>query len=335
MEFSATRDSFSRMSRRGRLHHDQYYAHRDAWSKWVLPALVASLILHGLLWNWTRQFPVERMSDSFYEKIVPRTFHLERVDIDPRLLEPEPDESVQIRQTPIALPEERISLDKQPSALPDLKNPPRLDQAILDEKPSLPEPSTLEADAAKPSSALLPADDDLARDIIKDLPAVSKDASPAEPLPALRAGTDTENPNTGAGFSDLDKLLAQTGPLTSETAPILLPGDLLFEYDDHRLQQAAVSSLEKLGLLLKRSPNARFVIEGHSDSFGPDDYNLTLSKLRAESVKIWLIDMVGIPAESISTVGLGKTKLAAPATGTIEEQRVNRRVEIVIKDAAP
>ncbi len=323
------------MSRRGRLQHERHFAHRDAWPKWILAALAASLLLHALLWNWTRHFPVERMSDSFYEKIVPRTFQLERVDIDPRLLEPEPEESVQSRLTPIALPEERISLDKQPSALPDLKNPPRLDKAILDEKPALPEPSMPAADSSKPSSALLPADDDLARDLLKDLPAVTKDTAAAEPLPALRAGARPDTPGAGSGFSDLDKLLAQTGPLTSETAPILLPGDLLFEYDDHRLQEAAVSSLEKLGLLLKRSPNARFVIEGHSDSFGPDDYNLTLSRLRAESVKIWLIDMMGIPAESISTVGLGKSRLVAPATGTIDEQRVNRRVEIVIKDAVP
>jgi outer membrane protein OmpA-like peptidoglycan-associated protein len=110
---------------------------------------------------------------------------------------------------------------------------------------------------------------------------------------------------------------------------------LLFDYDDHRLQQGAVASLEKLGQLLRRNPQARFLIEGHSDSFGPDDYNLTLSRLRAESVKIWLIDMMGIPAESISTMGYGKTRLSAPATGTIEDQRINRRVEIVIQDSAP
>jgi flagellar motor protein MotB len=33
-------------------------------------------------------------------------------------------------------------------------------------------------------------------------------------------------------------------------------------------------------------------------------------------------------------VGLGKTRLVAPADGTIEEQRINRRVEIVIQDSA-
>jgi outer membrane protein OmpA-like peptidoglycan-associated protein len=277
------------------------------------------------------------MSDSFYEKIVPRTFQLERVDIDPRLLEPEPEESTQARQTPLAipLPEERISLDRQPVESPDLKNPPRLDQALLAEKPSLPESPTTGPSALKPASNLVPSDDAFALEILRAAPEISPGAPPStEPLPALRAtAADPSTAGTGRGFTNLDDLLAQTGPLTAETAPILLPGDLLFDYDDHRLQPGAVASLEKLGQLLRRNPQARFVIEGHSDSFGPDDYNLTLSRLRADSVKIWLIDMMGIPAESISTVGLGKTRLVAPATGTIEEQRINRRVEIVIQDS--
>jgi outer membrane protein OmpA-like peptidoglycan-associated protein len=45
--------------------------------------------------------------------------------------------------------------------------------------------------------------------------------------------------------------------------------------------------------------------------------------------------MVGIPAESISTIGHGKSRLAVPSTGTIEEQKINRRVEILIKDGPP
>jgi outer membrane protein OmpA-like peptidoglycan-associated protein len=48
-----------------------------------------------------------------------------------------------------------------------------------------------------------------------------------------------------------------------------------------------------------------------------------------------LIDRVGIPPESITTVGLGKSRLIAPETGSIEEQKINRRVEIVIQGDAP
>ncbi len=320
------------MSRRGRILDQPLPRHRDAWARWIFPALIASILIHLLLWNWSRHVPIDRMSDAFYDKIVPRTFHIERADIDPRLLEPEPEEK---KPDPVdfKIPEEKISLDRQTAKAPDQKTTPPLDQAIVNEKPQIPD--LPKSDATSPSSHLVPVDDSLVKDLTRDMPLVSETTT-TDPILALRASEATPGlPGGGAGFSNLDELLAQTGPLTQDTAPILLPGDLLFEYDDHRLQPGALASLEKLGQLLKRNPKARFVIEGHSDSFGTDEYNLTLSRLRADSVRIWLIDMVGIPAESISTIGHGKSRLAVPSTGTIEEQKINRRVEILIKDGPP
>jgi OOP family OmpA-OmpF porin len=321
------------MSRRGRLILDKSSPpNRDAWAKWILPALVVSVLIHLLLWNWSRTVPIGRMSDAFYEKIVPRSFTIERVDIDPRLLQPEPEEK---KPDPVdfKIPEEKISLERQTAKVPDQKTAPPLDQAIVNEKPQIPD--LPKSSATTPSSNLVPVDDALVKELTRDMPVVSEKTT-NEPLLALRASEAAPGePGGGAGFSNLDQLLAQTGPLTPETAPIMLPGDLLFEYDDHRLQPGALASLEKLGKLLKRNPKCRFVIEGHSDSFGNDEYNLTLSRLRADSVRIWLIDMAGIPPESITTVGLGKSRLVAPATGSIEEQKINRRVEILVKDPAP
>lgn len=317
------------MSRRARILDQPPPEKRDAVAKWILPALALSILVHLLLWNWSRHVPVERMSDAFYDKIVPRTFNIERADIDPRLLEPEPEEK---KPDPVdfKLPEEKISIDRQTAKAPDQKNTPPLDQVIVNEKPQLPD--LPKSDATTPSSNLVPVDDLLVKELTRDMPVVSSPAT-NEPLLELRASD--ASPAGSSGFTNLDELLARTGPPTTETAPILLPGDVLFEYDDHRLQPGALASLEKLGQLLKRNPAAHFVIEGHSDSFGTDEYNLTLSRLRADSVRIWLIDMMGIPPESISTIGLGKKRLIAPETGSIEEQKINRRVEIVIRDDAP
>jgi len=321
------------MSRRGRLILDQTSPpNRDGWSKWILPALAVSLLLHLLFWNWSRHVTIDRMSDAFYDQIVPRTFSIERADIDPRLLEPEPEEK---KPDPVdfKIPEEKISLDRQTPKSPDLTNAPPLDQAIVNEKPQLPEMP--KSNASTPSSNLVPIDDALVKELTRDMPVVSETTT-SEPILALRASEAVPGqPGGGAGFSNLDELLAETGPLTPEKAPIMLPSDLLFEYDDHRLQPGALASLEKLGQLLKRNPKYRFLIEGHSDSFGTYEYNMTLSRLRADSVRIWLIDMVGIPPESITTVGHGKSRLIAPENGTIEEQKINRRVEIVIQGDAP
>lgn len=322
------------MSRRERFHDQPPPAQRDALARWLLPALGISILLHLLLWGWSRQVPVERMSDSFYDRIVPRAFNLERVDIDPRLLEPETAPDKKRPLVEFVLPEEKIPIDRQTPKAPASKAPPLPAAPIVDEKPRLPD--LPQSSAFAPSSELVPVDEALVKELALDTPAIVEKPgndqvlalSPSDPA-APGAAVD------GGGFSNLDELLARTGPLTADTEPILLPGDLLFEYDDHRLQPGAVASLEKLGLLLKRNPKARFVIEGHTDSFGTDEYNLTLSRLRADSVRIWLIDMMGIPPESITTVGLGKSRLVAPGTGTIEEQKINRRVEIVIRDAAP
>jgi outer membrane protein OmpA-like peptidoglycan-associated protein len=336
--FGLTPLGFPPMSRRGRMMEGETFAHRDAWGRWVVPALVLSILAHLAFWSWSRNFPVERMSDSFYEKIVPRTFQVERVEIDPRLLEPEPDETQQTKITPAAptLPEENFSFEKMMAETPDSKNPPRLDRAILDEKPTLPDPVTTEA-ASKPARAF-EAVKDAAEDLLSEMPAVASDplATMPQPVPAIpTARAIPANPGEGRGFTDLDELLAKTGPLTPDTAPILLPGDLLFDYDTYKLQPGAVSSLQKLGQLLLRNPRSLFLIEGHSDSFGPDDYNLRLSELRAETVREWLISSMGIPAASIEIRGFGESRLIAPATSTIEEQQINRRVEIVIRDPSP
>ncbi|MEI6493515.1 MAG: OmpA family protein, partial [Verrucomicrobiota bacterium] len=128
---------------------------------------------------------------------------------------------------------------------------------------------------------------------------------------------------------------AQTGPLTPETAPILMPTDLLFDYDSPDLRIEALASLRKLALLIQRNPGARFVIEGHTDSFGSEEYNLELSRKRAESVKAWLTESMGLKADSIQTVGYGKSRLLTPADGTVEQQQINRRVEIAIHAPEP
>jgi len=44
---------------------------------------------------------------------------------------------------------------------------------------------------------------------------------------------------------------------------------------------------------------------------------------------------MGLHPEAIQTVGFGESRLLAPENGTIEEQQINRRVEIVIRVPEP
>ncbi len=142
---------------------------------------------------------------------------------------------------------------------------------------------------------------------------------------------DSAGPNKGhsPGFSDLDQLLAQKGPLGSGTK-LRMPDDQLFEYDSDALQASAMSQLQKLGTLIQRNPKATFTVEGYTDSFGSPEYNLDLSQRRADSVKRYLVQAMGINPGQIETRGYGQTKFRASPNGSIEEQSPNRRVEIVV-----
>lgn len=133
------------------------------------------------------------------------------------------------------------------------------------------------------------------------------------------------------GRQSLDDALARTGPLPVGDKPIGMPGGALYEYNRYDLRPEAQEELRKLGNLINRNPRATFSIEGHTDSTGTPEYNQTLSERRAESVKLWLVQFMGISPERIQTKGFGSTKLIVPGDKSVDEQQPNRRVEIVIK----
>ena len=134
------------------------------------------------------------------------------------------------------------------------------------------------------------------------------------------------------GFSNLDDLLNRTGPLLDDTKPILIPTDLLFKFNQSDLQESARLSMMKLGLLIKRNQESKFIIEGHTDTIGSEEYNMTLSLKRAQSVHDWLVESLGLGEERVSVKGYGETKPLVP-TGDRDAQAINRRVEIAIRPA--
>lgn len=307
--------------------------------KWILPALILSLLLHAGFLVWSHKIKINPLSGVDYDPAPPRRFQLESVDLDPRLLNPAPSEVKRPAAAPVAvkLPDESVALEKGGGSNPALQPAPNLASAILSETPRVAMPSLENAlHTVKSQEAAFPENMALTEEILAEKPSVTGTSTIELPKPGLSGGLRESGGDAGTrGFSNLDDLLAQTGPLTPETAPILMPTDLLFDYNVPDLRPEAVESLQKLGKLIQKNPGAHFVIEGHTDSFGSDQYNLELSRRRAESVKAWLTGNMGLPEDAIQTVGYGESRLIAPADGTIEQQQINRRVEIVIRAAAP
>ncbi|MDD5199170.1 MAG: OmpA family protein [Terrimicrobiaceae bacterium] len=312
------------------------------FARWVWPALIISVLLHTLFFLWLRDVPFRPLGDAPSEPPPPaHVFKLDHIQLDPRVLEPRMAEKSAPDAAPqaVQLPKDKPSFAAMMAENRGAPAAPKIDTPMLAEKPKI-ESTSYERtvqDAEKGGVKSVAKElDQVREDLLAEKPGVS-----GKPLLDLaRPDVDTggspgkQGALAGAatpGFSNLDDLLAQTGPLTKETAPIRMDADVLYDYDSYQLQPQAVASLEKLGTIIRRNPQLAFAIEGHSDSHGPDDYNLQLSQYRAEAVKAWLVQNVGIDPARLTTRGFGKTRPLVPP-GTIEEESVNRRVEIVLHD---
>lgn len=307
---------------------------RDSRGRWLALALILSVAAHlGFIW-WARSQAVNTFSDAYYDQFVPRAFKVDRVEIDSRLLDeenpaPAADTQRKITPAPVDLPAEDISAEKA-----ELRAAPaKPGQLGIGQEPAPDIGLAAGGSAARLEAAAAAAlEEDLAsmrEALLADTP--SSAAQPAIELAAAAGRAGAEGTDAvPAGYSDLDDLLAQAGGLTAAAGPIFMPSDVLFGYDESFLRPEAITSLEKLGELIRRNPEARFRIEGHTDSFGGADYNAQLSLARADSVKRWLAETMSIDPARIDTRGLGSTRPLAPASGTVEEQQLNRRVEIVI-----
>jgi outer membrane protein OmpA-like peptidoglycan-associated protein len=69
-----------------------------------------------------------------------------------------------------------------------------------------------------------------------------------------------------------------------EGIKITFDSGLLFDVDKAALRDTSQVNLQDLARILNKYPDTNILIEGHTDSTGADDYNLALSKRRAESV---------------------------------------------------
>ncbi|CAN5316165.1 hypothetical protein BH09VER1_BH09VER1_36810 [soil metagenome] len=313
----------------------------SSFSRWIIPALIVSILLHVAFWMWARGVTFSSGRETYEQLVPPRAFHLERANIDPKLLAPDPADQKRAALAPeaVKLPDEQVAFQKLMADTDGTPAAPKIDQPTLSDKPTAASTTYKDtANIAQLSGAQSVLED--SQSLQTAILAEKADAGGASlaKLVDPKALTGKALAEAGAlsggkapGFSNLDSLLAQTGPLSSETAPILMPTDLLFEYDSADLKGAARDSIEKLGTLIRRNPQATFIIEGHTDSFGSDEYNLALSQRRAESVKALLVNSMQIPSEKIEARGYGKSRLIAPASGSIDEQQLNRRVEIVIR----
>jgi outer membrane protein OmpA-like peptidoglycan-associated protein len=104
---------------------------------------------------------------------------------------------------------------------------------------------------------------------------------------------------------------------------------VFFDWDRSNLSQQALTTIQQAANAFKAKGNARITATGHTDTSGPESYNMALSLRRANAVKDALV-RDDVPAQAISVVGMGEKGLLVPTGDNVREPQ-NRRVEIVIQ----
>lgn len=87
--------------------------------------------------------------------------------------------------------------------------------------------------------------------------------------------------------------------------------------------------IAKVGEYMKKYPTTTAVIEGHTDNIGGFEYNMRLSKQRAENVVDYLVKNFEIERSRLSAKGYGYTRRIA-YNSTSEGRQKNRRIDAVI-----
>jgi OOP family OmpA-OmpF porin len=98
-----------------------------------------------------------------------------------------------------------------------------------------------------------------------------------------------------------------------------------FDFDKAMVKPEFHTEIEKVANMLIAYPKTNVELEGHTDWINTDEYNMKLSRRRAESVKNYLVDTFGIEASRISTVGYGES-MPIDTNETAEGRQRNRRV---------
>ncbi len=104
---------------------------------------------------------------------------------------------------------------------------------------------------------------------------------------------------------------------------------LHFDFDKAIIKETDIPLLKKAIDFIKKYPQSKVSLEGHTDSIGTELYNQKLSEKRADAVRKYLLKEGACTESKISSTGYGELK-PVDTNKTKEGRAKNRRVEVLI-----
>jgi outer membrane protein OmpA-like peptidoglycan-associated protein len=103
---------------------------------------------------------------------------------------------------------------------------------------------------------------------------------------------------------------------------------IYFSFNSDVLREESEPTLKDIATVLRRHPDWKLRVNGHTDGIGSDQFNLDLSRRRAAAVRNALLKRYGIEPGRLDTAGFGESQ-PRDTNDTLEGRAHNRRVELV------
>ncbi len=320
--------------------------------RWILAAAAIALFFHVSVAGVFHFWKIPRLQTPAQHADMLGPFTVKQVEINPRDLQTDRSDPTQHLPAPIA-PKNPAEFNLDPNLVEKALQTP---QPML-RAPTPPEPAhvvaasdlsqsapyveadiaAVSADISKvdpvaPSSDPAASTSQMAQDLINSSVGVPQPGQMSGALPSSGQGGGTI-----PGFGELPPAPPPSPDLNRLPEPILLrlPADVLFDFDSAQLKPDAAALLGQASAMIAKYPDAAVQVDGYSDSFGDQDYNVKLSAQRAQAVEDWLRTHAPEGSYRFRAQGHGSTDYVVSPTLSIAGQQPNRRVELVIQALKP
>jgi len=138
-----------------------------------------------------------------------------------------------------------------------------------------------------------------------------------------------KNPVWGAGVLFVVNSTVDIETVTERRVVGAEVNDINFAFDQVAIDADDHNNLDKVGAFLQENPKTYAVLAGFTDNAGDPEYNLQLSRMRAQSAKNYILEQSRIDPDRVVVLAYGATNFIAD-NDTPEGQAKNRRVEVAI-----